>query len=502
MQVIERMSQSMKSTLVLAFMAVIGSGVSFGQNEEDAIRMSSIMPGGTARSAGMANAFGALGADGSSISINPAGFGVYRTSELSFTPSLEVNDASSLYYGNRAADTRTRFNFSNLTLAINSPSRKDGDWKSSTYGIVFDRQATHNYRHQAINDRVPGSILHHFHNEATADPTVDYTTAFPFTSTLAWETFGLDSMGGMLAPAIPFGGYTAQTHTRETRGAHSNTSFFYSGNYKDKLYIGVSLGIVGHRFRRVTTHAETNLAIDSVYPIESLTYKETLSTTGNGFDVKFGVIGRITEKFRVGASFHSPQWLQFNDGYIMEMTTDFSTPDNNGNFNYSSISPDGVFSYRLNTPWKLVGSAAYIASTNGLFSVDYEYSDPSRMRFQPSSRISDTYDFRFENEVIKDVFQPVHTVRVGTEWRTGAWYYRLGWGYTTDPYIDTDPRHGSAFRNYAIGIGYRTDHVGVDLGFNFNQRSTAYFPYGQDLVEPITADLSTYRTLVTVSFRP
>ena len=487
--------------------AIVLSSTVRAQNEEDAIRISSILPGGTARSNGLANAFGALGGDGAAISINPAGFGVYRTSELSFTPSLEVNDASSIYYGKRSMDTQARFNFSNLTLAINNPSRKDGDWRSSTYGIAFDRQATHHYRHQAIADGVPSSILHHFFNEASVlDPGTDYATAYPFTSSLAWETFGLDTLtGGTLISQIPFGSTTDQTHTRVTRGASSNTSFFYSGNYKDRLYIGASVGVVGHRFRRIMTHSEVNtvqITDDSTAVLNDLTYTENLSTTGNGFDVKFGLIGRITEYFRVGASFHSPQWLQLSDGYVMEMSTGFRTPDTNGNYDYAASSPDGVFNYRLNTPWKIVGSAAYIAGKNGLFSLDYEYQDMRRMRFQPSSRIVDSYDFRLENELIRNVFQPVHTVRVGTEWRTGAWYWRLGWGYSTDPYVSTDPRHGSAFRNYAIGVGYRTDHVGIDLGLNFSQRSTKYFPYGPDVVEPVTADLSTYRGLVTFSFRP
>ncbi len=501
------MKFQLKRSLVISLTIALAYTGAVAQNEEDALRISTLMPGGTARSAGMGNAFGALGADGSAISINPAGFGVYRDSELSFTPSLEVNDASANYYGTRAMDTQARFNFSNLALAIHNPSRKEGsDWRSSTYGLVFDRQATHHYRHQADGASVPNSILHHFHNEALSAGNTDFGANFPFTSSLAWETFGLDvdSME-TLFPAIPFGGETSQQHTRETRGASNNTAFFYSGNYKDRLYIGASVGIIGHRFRRVTTHRETNLD-ENPEPqhLQTLTYTETLNTTGNGLDVKLGVIGRITERFRIGASFHSPQWMQLNDAYVMEMTTDFLTPDSEGNFGYASASPEGVFNYRLNTPWRLVGSAAYIAGPNGLFSVDYEYADMRRMRFQPSTRISGSYDFSAENRIIGEVFQPVHTVRVGTEWRTGAWYYRLGWGYTTDAYVTTDPRHGQALKNYAVGIGYRTEHVGVDLGVNYNQRGTRYFTYGQSTldIEPVIADLRTYRTMLTVSFRP
>ena len=44
---------------------------------------------GTARSHAMGNAFGALGADMTSIHINPAGLGVYRTFSMSATTGLE-----------------------------------------------------------------------------------------------------------------------------------------------------------------------------------------------------------------------------------------------------------------------------------------------------------------------------------------------------------------------------------------------------------------------------
>jgi hypothetical protein len=58
------------------------------QNQVDALRYSQIYPGGTARSTAMGGAFGALGGDFYSASLNPAGLGVYRSSEFTFTPEL------------------------------------------------------------------------------------------------------------------------------------------------------------------------------------------------------------------------------------------------------------------------------------------------------------------------------------------------------------------------------------------------------------------------------
>ncbi len=473
------------------------------QNEQDALRISDLRPAGTGRTSGMANAFGALGADPACIGINPAGFGLYRTSELSLTPSMEVNDATNSYYGTKASDTQSRFHFSSLALVLNNPSERGGDWRSGTFGVVYDRQVTHHWRRTINGDRVPSTILQGFVFEADGIQDSDLFDTFPFTAGLAWETYGIDpvdSIGTSYMSAIPFGADTRQTHTIASRGASSNTSFFYSGNYLDKLYLGISIGISGHRFNRITTHTETTL--DEGIDIKEVRYQEDLTTTGNGLDVKLGVIGRITERLRMGLAWHSPQWMQFNDGYTTSMRTEFRTPDAFGIYSYSANSPDGLFSYRVNTPMRAVLSAAYVAGSNGIISVDYEYTDYGRMRFRPSNRIVSDYDFQNENQRIGEVFRPVHALRVGTEWRMGSWYYRLGWCFAPDAYVKTDDRHGQALKVYAAGIGYRTDHVGVDLGLNYAQRTLNHFLYDPATVEPAMEERRNYRAMLTVSLRP
>ncbi len=59
------------------------------QNEIDALRYSQTGFGSTARSLAMGGAFGAPGADYSSLMINHAGIGVYKISE--FTYSIVFN---------------------------------------------------------------------------------------------------------------------------------------------------------------------------------------------------------------------------------------------------------------------------------------------------------------------------------------------------------------------------------------------------------------------------
>src|SRR3954468_4991444 len=70
------------------------------QNERDALRLSFLQPQGTARSIGFGSALGSVGGDFTTLSVNPAGIGIYRRSEMMFTPSITFNNTSGYYAGN------------------------------------------------------------------------------------------------------------------------------------------------------------------------------------------------------------------------------------------------------------------------------------------------------------------------------------------------------------------------------------------------------------------
>jgi hypothetical protein len=93
-------------------------------------------------------------------------------------------------------------------------------------------------------------------------------------------------------------------------------------------------------------------------------------------------------------------------------------------------------------------------------------------------------------------------LRVGTEWRFGNWYYRMGWALSTNPFVDGDGRRGDAWKNYAGGVGYRTDHVAVDLGMNLGLQQSRFYPYNAFLVNSTQVDRTDSRFLVTFSLRP
>lgn len=485
--------------LLWAFCALTVSA----QNEEDVMRFSNILPGGTARSWGMGGAMGAVGADPASASLNPAGFGLYNASELSFTPSFEVNDAKSLYYGTKSSDGDQRFHLNNFSLMLHHDGEKGGDWRGGTFGVSFDRQASFHWDTRAVGGAVNSTVLQQFANEAYGHSPASLETAFPFTSDLAYMTYGIDPTGDTVTndytTAIPFGSPTTQTHTVSAAGRLQTTSIFYGTNYRDKLYLGMSVGLVGTRYERRMKHREVSL--DPNVDLQELTYEERLLTTGSGVDLKFGVLGRVTDRLRLGASFHSPMWLQLSDAYSYSMSTRFATVFEGRN-QYTADSPDGSFNYRVRTPWRTIGSVAYVVGKHGVISADYQYSNARAAKLSGARNVLDSYDFEAENEVIRERFQATHGVRVGTEWRSGNWYFRAGWGIWPDSWADTDTRQGTAYKRYTGGVGFRTDRVSIDLAGVYGQRDAVAYAYDPALVAPATYTLTDTRGMLTIAFRP
>ena len=91
----------MKKISFFASLLLLSSSLS-AQNVSDVLKYSSLQIGGTARSLGAGNAFGALGAEFGALSLNPAGLGVFRSNEFVVTPSLRLSNT------NRLARTKQR----------------------------------------------------------------------------------------------------------------------------------------------------------------------------------------------------------------------------------------------------------------------------------------------------------------------------------------------------------------------------------------------------------
>lgn len=104
---------------------LLSGGAVFAQGELDAYKYSQNDVTGTARYLGMGGAFGALGGDISAMSSNPAGLGVYRSSEVVTSLSLSSIKTNSNWNGSVNDVSKTKFNFDNIAYVGYFPTGND-----------------------------------------------------------------------------------------------------------------------------------------------------------------------------------------------------------------------------------------------------------------------------------------------------------------------------------------------------------------------------------------
>src|SRR5882724_375067 len=100
----------MKKNYLIIAIIIIAPGLIIAQNEDDILRYSKTGLMGSARVLGAGGAWGAVGADFSSIAINPAGLGLYRKNEFMGSMAITSNSSGTSYIGTSTNGNRTNFN--------------------------------------------------------------------------------------------------------------------------------------------------------------------------------------------------------------------------------------------------------------------------------------------------------------------------------------------------------------------------------------------------------
>ncbi len=121
------------------------------QNVDDALRYSQIFYGGTARFMSMGGAFTALGGDISSLSQNPAGIGVFRSSEMTVSPQLNYINSTASGFHSTNSDYLYNFNLSQAGFVSNIITNNTGTGLIKlNFGYSFNK--TNNF-HQSTQIR-------------------------------------------------------------------------------------------------------------------------------------------------------------------------------------------------------------------------------------------------------------------------------------------------------------------------------------------------------------
>ncbi|MCZ4695273.1 OmpP1/FadL family transporter [Ancylomarina euxinus] len=493
----------MKRYITLLFLTVF-SGILYAQTADDALRYSQQFYTGTARSTAMGGAFGALGGDFSSIGINPAGLGVYQSSEFTFTPTMEMRKSTS---GNLSDDKFT-FGISNIGYVATMKPRitsEDG-WQNFNFGIGYNR--INNFRKSSISQILnsESSMLDVF--ETNADG-LSANQLNSMTENLAYETYLLNPQDenplDYDLPIFP-GEKMNQRKTVEERGHLGEFNIAFGANYAHKLYIGASLGIQSINYKSTARFTESTLT-NSASDLNNYYFEEYVKTTGVGANLKIGMIYKPNQNIRLGASLHTPTFFSMEDEFQNRMASHFKTEDDDGYSNYADKTRLSSYTYDYRTPMKFTLSGAVVLSKKAILSLDYEFVDYSNAKFSDGQ---DDFDFNGTteapeaNDIIKSSYESVGNLRAGLEYRvSSALSLRGGFANYGDPYKASSI--DESYNIYSAGFGIRQGNFFFDAAYSYSDKDESYIYYSTptadgDLISSGKVDLQDKNHQVRLTF--
>jgi hypothetical protein len=428
---------------------------------------------------GLSGAFGAVGADFTTASTNPAGLGLYKSSEFINTPAVHIGNVQSEANGLTGSDSRTNFYMGNIGLVMTSKVKSDPNkagFKYVTFATGLNRLNDFNRRYEMNGTNSANSLLDIYVNDAKG---TDYTEFEqeppygPFDLSLAWYTYLINpakpNVTDEYTSAMP-NGNKLQSKYIDSWGSMNEYVFSFATNYNDRLYLGLTFGIPFIRYYESSVYTENSLENSNLNNFDRI---ETLETRGSGFNIKAGFIYRASDWFRIGGAFHSPSWFgNMTDYWHVTMTSDFNNPPDTTTSDTYFVrnSASGTYDYNLNTPLRVQGDLAFIIGNVGLISADYEFADYGSAHL-------DARDFNFneENQAIQNSYTGTHQVRIGTEWRYKIFSFRAGGKYSTSPYKN-NINEGSRF-GFSGGIGLKQGWFFMDLAYAYRNMKDNYYFY-------------------------
>lgn len=514
----------MDKKLILGILAAIPVTM-MGQSAVDAYNISQGNLRGTARYMSMAGAFTALGGDMSTLNQNPAGIGIYRSSEASLTLALDNLSTKSEADGFSSTKSRTPFSCNNVgyigTVRLPSEVMPFFNW-----GFSYSTLARFNRHYSGrLTDNLQTSYTNYIADYTSAEGIggniLGETTGYnpymqsnaPWSSILAYNAYGINPTAPGADSYVGLFNYdSTQPGSAEYQISESGHideySINFGGNLYNTVYWGLGFGITDIDFKQEAYYGEAftdanvpNAAGDAYTSGDaSMGLSNYKHIWGSGFNVKFGLIFKPINELRLGFAVHTPTWYNLSQegGAAMHYLYNSPTYPNGENYNGSfTTDPDG-FDWDYQTPWRIMAGVAGVIGGRAIVSLDYEYKafDKAVIKDANSNEYVDmTSD-------VKTYFRPTNTIRVGAEYRlTPQWSIRAGYSYETSPVKSEllDPTGDSATciytsgpddtetqpsftwsrdtQHFTLGLGYRYKAFSVDLAYVHRSRTSDYHAF-------------------------
>lgn len=484
-------------SILILFLGFMSSALA--QGAFDALRYSTFEVSGTARSIGVGGGLGALGADFSTLGTNPAGLGMFRRSEFVLTPGFMITNTESRLLNDSdrrtASENKGNFNLGALGVIVASKPRY-GNWSTFNFGFGFNRIANFNQK-VFFEGTSTGSIVDRFQELANGNAGLD-----DFESGVAFDAFALydeDPVDGFYETDFELepSALIKREQFIETKGGITELVISLGGNYDEKFIIGATLGVpfISLTEEKQYREIDEGTGPDGNVPFfDDLTYEEELTTTGIGLNFKLGMIYRINQMFRVGLAAHTPTGFRLEDSFRTSMEYNFTVNDPQTGF---AESPDGLFDYKLRTPWRLIGSFGVVIGKSGFVSAEVESVNYGKNSFSFDSFVDEE---REANDGIKANLESALNIRLGGEFSYNIFRFRAGLNLLQSPLVGDNTTNNSI----SAGAGIRQKNFFADLAYKrFNVQET-YVPYllsDASLQQMVNNDIGTNQFVLTLGFK-
>ena len=424
----------------------------------------------SARVAAMGGAFTSLGADLSSMTINPAGLGMYRTSHMSISSNFDHTRSVNNTVGFDA--NKSNFSFNQLGAALNV-YQGTGSLLSFTVGFAYNKLADLNYTNAAEWSNGAVTIGEFFAEQMYGVNPADLgSSKAPFTNpniytdqwggVLAYRTYLIDPniqndtfMGDYYVGSIPVENLVNTGMVMKSRGRVEEYDFSMGLNFGNILYLGTTLGIVGIEQFIDYSFFEEYVGAQGE-EMKNMEFSPSVSNYGSGLNFKIGAILRPVSAVRLGVAYHTGTSVSLTRDYSAQMITKFMNGDG-----FKADSYINSYTYNYSSPSKLLLGASVSLADKAILSVDCD-----KVWYGGMSMYMRDLEEAFENDVKADL-GTANNFRVGVEVRpTANLYVRGGYGYYGSPLNDEAARYnneGGAFYgtykthsdNFSLGLGWR-----------------------------------------------
>ena len=435
---------------------------------------------GTARYIGMGGAMDALGADISTIGTNPAGIGLFRKNQFSGSLSVNIQEDGKTFQDG----SKTHVSFDQIGFVYSSPSGKTG-----FLNIAFNYRKNRNFNYVlSAVDALNGSAQNR--QTVLKDMNGLFTGRYP----LAYSQLDDLYEGNMV---LDEEGYVhdyagiGYEFDRAHTGYIGEFDFNISGNIKNRLYLGLTLGINYVNYKGYSEYYEV-LNSDE---ITDVLITDNQKITGYGMNVKAGVIFRPIEEspFRIGASVATPTFYRLT-------TENYTTI---GDYVDETAAKED---FRFNTPWKFGLSLGHTIGSNFALGAVYEYADYGTCDMRTLDGYSydywsDTYteDSSSDPEMkrhTENTLKGVSTFKIGAEFKPDRNIaLRLGYNYVSPIYKESGVRDQTLYspgvyyasttdyvnwkdtHRITAGIGFSFDQFRLDLAYQYSMRKGNFYPF-------------------------